>query len=44
MKQFTLRLQVKAQRPVIKLVDFYGFDALLDTGALFPVWVEDESI
>lgn len=44
MKQFTLRLQAKAQRPVIKLVDFYGFDALLDTGALFPVWIEDESI
>lgn len=44
MKQLSLKLQKKAQRPVVKLVDFYGIDAMLDSGALFPVWVEDEEL
>lgn len=44
MKQFSLKLLNITQRPVAHLKDFYGFDAMLDTGALFPVWVEDEDI
>ena len=42
MKQFTLNLDVKQQRPVIKLQD--GLRALLDTGAYFPVWTDEEGI
>lgn len=42
MKQFVLKLQEKAQRPVIHLKDFYGIDAMLDTGALFPIWTAEE--
>ena len=44
MKQFTLKLQKRTQRPVAKLDTFYGIDAMLDTGAVFPVWVRDESL
>lgn len=41
MKQFTLNLDVKQQRPVINLKNFR---ALLDTGAYFPVWTDEEAI
>ena len=44
MKQFTLGLNDEYQRPVVKLPRFYGFNALLDTGAVFPVWLEDEQL
>ena len=44
MKQFTLPLQKKTQRPGAHLESFYGFDAMIDTGALFPVWVTEEGI
>ena len=44
MKQFTILMQKKTQRPVLRLKDFYDYDAMLDTGALFPVWVEEEDI
>lgn len=36
--QLTLKLDANARRPVVKLDWFYGCRALLDTGALFPVW------
>ena len=44
MKQFTLRLQKRTQRPIAKLDTFYGIDAMLDTGAVFPIWLADESL
>ena len=44
MKQFTLDIKKKIQRPVVHLDTFYGYDAMLDTGALFPVWVSEEEI
>ena len=36
--QLTLKLDENARRPVIKLDWFNGCRALLDTGALLPVW------
>ena len=42
MKQFTLPLIHRAQRPTAVLHDFYHLSAMLDTGAVLPVWVEDE--
>lgn len=36
--QLTLKLDASARRPVVKLDWFNGCRALLDTGALFPVW------
>ena len=44
MKQFTLSLKKNTQRPVDILNDFYDLEVMLDMGALFPVWVEDEGI
>ena len=41
MRQFTLELYDNVQRPVVYLPDWHKFDAMLDTGALFPVWVDD---
>ena len=38
MKQFTLRLDARQQRPVVALKN--GLSALLDTGAYFPVWTD----
>ena len=42
MKQFTLDLNEHIQRPVVKLSDWHQFNVMLDTGALFPVWVDEE--
>lgn len=36
--QLTLKLDANSRRPVVKLSWFNGCRALLDTGALFPVW------
>ena len=44
MKQFTLMLNEKTQRPVVTLKDWHKFSVMLDTGALFPVWVGDAAI
>lgn len=44
MKQFTLPLKKNTQRPVVILNDFYDLEVMLDTGALFPIWVEDEIV
>ncbi len=43
MKQFSLELYQTIQRPVIYLPEWHKFDAMLDTGALFPVWVDEET-
>ena len=39
--QLTLQLDETSRRPVVELDWFYGCRALLDTGALFPVWTSD---
>lgn len=44
MIQFTLPLMEDVQRPVARLDSFHGFNAMLDTGSVFPIWVEDENI
>ena len=44
MNCFTLELSENFQKPLVKLVDCYGFDGLLDTGAFFPVWTTDEDL
>ncbi len=41
MKQFTLNLDKRQQRPVVLL---NNLSALLDTGAYIPVWTDDEEI
>ncbi|NBH13302.1 hypothetical protein D3Z36_03690 [Lachnospiraceae bacterium] len=42
MKQFSLRLDKKQQRPVVLLKG--ALTALLDTGAFIPVWTDNEGI
>ena len=42
MRQFTVDLYKNIQRPVVFLKDWHQFDAMIDTGALFPVWVDEE--
>ena len=44
MRQFMLPLIEDMQRPVARLDSFHGYNALLDTGSVFPIWVEDEDI
>lgn len=42
--QLILKLDANARRPVVKLDWFNGCRALIDTGALFPVWTASEKI
>ena len=42
MKQYTMRLDLNHQRPVVMLKN--GLTALLDTGAYIPIWTDDEKI
>ena len=42
MRQFRLRLRENNQRPVMILNK--NTSAMLDTGSIFPVWVQDEKI
>lgn len=44
MKQFTLNMNKKYQRPIVELKTWHNFEALLDTGAYFPIWTDDEHI
>ena len=44
MKQFTLPLIKKAQRPTVRLERFFRLRAMLDTGAVLPVWIESEEL
>ena len=44
MKQFSLRLNKANQRPIAILREWHKFSAMVDTGALYPVWVEDTKI
>ena len=44
MRQFTLNMNIKYQRPIVELKTWHNFEALLDTGAFFPVWTADETI
>lgn len=38
----TLELIENYQRPVVKLADFFGLEAMIDTGAMFPIWMKGE--
>ena len=42
--QFTLPLRTLPRRPVVPLKDFFGIHAMLDTGALIPVWTDREQL
>ena len=42
MKQITLKLFPNFNRPVVKLVNFHSFFAMIDTGAIYPVWMSGE--
>lgn len=44
MKQFTLQLNSRYQRPIVELKTWHNVEALLDTGAFFPIWTADEKI
>lgn len=44
MKQFTLKLDKNAQRPIVLLEHWYRISALLDTGAVCPVWTKREEL
>lgn len=44
MKQFTLPLQKDADRPIIYVSSQPQIVGLLDTGAVFPVWIQEESL
>lgn len=39
--QLTIQLDTKARRPIANLDWFHGCRALIDTGALFPIWNGD---
>ena len=44
MKQITLPLSIiNDPRPIVHIENFFEIDAMLDTGAAIPVWVEEES-
>ena len=43
MRQFTLNLLEKYNKPIVYLENFFKIRALLDTGADLPVWTIDES-
>ena len=42
MIQMTLELDSTYQRPVVKLNNFHFLDAMIDTGAIYPVWMNGE--
>lgn len=42
--QLDISLDKSARRPVARLEWFSGCRALIDTGALFPVWTKSESL
>ena len=44
MNCLTFELKENFQKPLVVLKDWYNIDALLDTGALFPVWTARESL
>ena len=44
MKQLTLNLDRRVLRPIAELNAFHGFNVLIDTGADFPVWIEDKEV
>ena len=42
MRQFTLRLREDGERPTVILAKFSHLHAMIDTGAVLPVWVSSE--
>ena len=43
MKQFTLPLIEDNSRPILKIENFFNIYAMLDTGAVIPVWIKNET-
>ena len=37
-----LELDPTYQRPVVTLDNFFGIDAMIDTGAVYPIWMNGE--
>ena len=37
----TLKLYSEYQRPVVKLEQFHNLKTMIDTGAVYPVWMSD---
>ena len=37
----TIKLYSEYQRPVVKLEQFHNLKAMIDTGAVYPVWMSD---
>jgi len=42
LRQMTLKLYPEYQRPVVKLEQFHNLKAMIDTGAVYPVWMSGE--
>lgn len=42
--QIALNLDSEARRPVVQISWFHGCRAMLDTGALFPIWVASDEL
>lgn len=42
--QITLNMDSEARRPVVQIDWFHGCRAMLDTGALFPIWVASDGL
>lgn len=42
--QIMLNLDSEARRPVVQISWFHGCRAMLDTGALFPIWVASDEL
>lgn len=44
MKQFTMPMNDDYQRPVVNLRKWHHFNAMIDSGAVLPVWIESEEL
>ena len=44
MKKFTMTLDKKLQCPIAYLYNWHEIDAMIDTGSIFPVWIEAEEL
>ncbi len=44
MKQFTMKMNDDYQRPVVNLQKWHHFNAMIDSGALLPVWIDSEEL
>lgn len=44
MRQFTLNLDSEYQRPLVELKSWHFVEAMLDTGAVIPIWTKSERV